>query len=431
MKSLKNILPAFTILFFIVGCSDKDKSVSVLPQNIGLMQQTAKALDNIPLNYRAFPIKIDEATANAVRTCALCTPKYKADILTMLDIKLKDGQRKKAVATVLQDVKYNSHFEINGQNYLTLLLTSVEAQYMSLLDKNPLKILLRSFKDGNMLPLEIVDESSFEKRWDYYEPDHYTSDKEYLLKINADTARNIENGDIVNIKIKGMDNLLAKSVKILESFSLNGDSFVSFNLTPIEAQYLFFAEADKKKIYLSKSLNKEILEWISPAQENVKAALALAEEYIIIEDKLGAADAVSFLRKKYGFTSEEWSDFYKQASFMGLFDKVGEKIAADNKNSAFPSTIPLPVSEPAAEGLFEKAETTASKSTEILDKGENTVMKEARQVSSIERFKIGLRYYNQEDYNKAKEEWEAALELDPNNTDAFFGLKRIEARTSI
>jgi tetratricopeptide (TPR) repeat protein len=340
MKLLKNILLVFTILFFIIGCSGKDKSVSVMPQNIELMQRAAKDLDNIPLRYRAFPIKIDEATAKVIRNCGYCTPEYKADILAMINIKLKDGQREKAVATLLQNVEYNSYFEINGQNYLMLLLSPIEAQYMSLLDKNPVKIILRSFSDDKVFPIEMLSEQLFAMREDGTFASNIN--REYLLKINADTARHIESGDVVNIKIKGDDKPIAKGVKILKFFLLNGDSFASFNVDPMEAQYLFFAEADKKKIYLSKSLNKEFF----------KKSEILPEEEI--------------------------------------------------------------------------AKITVSKRAKVPDKKKDTVTEDARQ-ASLERYKIGIRYYNQGDYNKTKQEWEAALELDPDNTDASLGLKRIGA----
>lgn len=53
------------------------------------------------------------------------------------------------------------------------------------------------------------------------------------------------------------------------------------------------------------------------------------------------------------------------------------------------------------------------------------ITEEARQ-ASIERYKIGIAYFNQGNYDKAKEEWQAALQLNPENSDAALGLRRIE-----
>jgi len=57
------------------------------------------------------------------------------------------------------------------------------------------------------------------------------------------------------------------------------------------------------------------------------------------------------------------------------------------------------------------------------------VSEEARQ-ASIARYKSGLSYFNANDYANAKEEWQAALQLDPENTDAALGIKRIESEYS-
>lgn len=45
---------------------------------------------------------------------------------------------------------------------------------------------------------------------------------------------------------------------------------------------------------------------------------------------------------------------------------------------------------------------------------------------SIEKYKDGLRSYYEGDYEKAKENFQAALELNPENVEALEGLKKIE-----
>ena len=54
------------------------------------------------------------------------------------------------------------------------------------------------------------------------------------------------------------------------------------------------------------------------------------------------------------------------------------------------------------------------------------VTEESRQ-ASIERLKMGIYHYNTGNYGKAKEEWQAALQLWPENIDAALGLKRLAA----
>ncbi|MDR1123993.1 MAG: tetratricopeptide repeat protein [Elusimicrobiota bacterium] len=140
-----------------------------------------------------------------------------------------------------------------------------------------------------------------------------------------------------------------------------------------------------------------------PPEEMAETMTALAEEYRAVSvlylmenlETATAAEASKYaaqvLMEKYGLTSEEWEAFYEEASAEGLFEK-GENYTYDYST--------------------DKALT------------ENTVTEEARQ-ASINRYGIGISYYNQGNYNKAKDEWMAAVELDPNNSDAALGLKRI------
>lgn len=49
---------------------------------------------------------------------------------------------------------------------------------------------------------------------------------------------------------------------------------------------------------------------------------------------------------------------------------------------------------------------------------------------SHESYTEGLKYFQANNYEKAKEKWEEALRLDPGNTDAAAGLDRIEKITA-
>ncbi len=65
--------------------------------------------------------------------------------------------------------------------------------------------------------------------------------------------------------------------------------------------------------------------------------------------------------------------------------------------------------------------------TRTLTDKPGVITEEARQ-ASIEKYKTGLIYYKEGNYEKAKENFEAARQLNPENSDAVLGLKRIEER---
>ena len=48
-----------------------------------------------------------------------------------------------------------------------------------------------------------------------------------------------------------------------------------------------------------------------------------------------------------------------------------------------------------------------------------------------ERYMQGIKYFQETNYDKAREEWLAAAELDPYNQDVQKGLKRVEAVLAI
>jgi tetratricopeptide (TPR) repeat protein len=65
--------------------------------------------------------------------------------------------------------------------------------------------------------------------------------------------------------------------------------------------------------------------------------------------------------------------------------------------------------------------------TKTLTDKPGVITPEVRQ-ASIEKYRAGLIYYTEGNYEKAKENFEAALQLNPENSDAALGLKRIEER---
>lgn len=67
--------------------------------------------------------------------------------------------------------------------------------------------------------------------------------------------------------------------------------------------------------------------------------------------------------------------------------------------------------------------------TATLTQQPGMISEDARQASN-ERYLVGLKYYSDGDYEKAKSEFQAALQLNPENSDAAWGLKNIEAKLS-
>ena len=64
-----------------------------------------------------------------------------------------------------------------------------------------------------------------------------------------------------------------------------------------------------------------------------------------------------------------------------------------------------------------------------LTNNETTISEDARQASNA-KYLVGAKYYAEGDYEKAKEAFQAALNLNPENSDAALGLKNIEAKLS-
>ncbi len=65
----------------------------------------------------------------------------------------------------------------------------------------------------------------------------------------------------------------------------------------------------------------------------------------------------------------------------------------------------------------------------VVEKNPTRVSEAARQ-ASIKHYRFGLAAFSEGNYEKAKEEWKAALNLNPENSDAALGLKRVEEKYS-
>ncbi|MDR0646286.1 MAG: tetratricopeptide repeat protein [Elusimicrobiota bacterium] len=94
-----------------------------------------------------------------------------------------------------------------------------------------------------------------------------------------------------------------------------------------------------------------------------------------------------------------------------------------------PAIVPPPILPPDVDSPEPITIPQGEFPTNILTGQPDHITIEAQQ-ASVERYKAGLAYYNAGDIEKAKEEWQAALRLNPNNSDADIGIKNIDARLS-
>jgi tetratricopeptide (TPR) repeat protein len=69
--------------------------------------------------------------------------------------------------------------------------------------------------------------------------------------------------------------------------------------------------------------------------------------------------------------------------------------------------------------------------TKVITEKDNKYISDEARAASREHFQTGMKYYyNDKDYERAKEEWQIALQLNPENLDAAAGLKKIEEQYS-
>ena len=91
----------------------------------------------------------------------------------------------------------------------------------------------------------------------------------------------------------------------------------------------------------SKPAAEQVSEEEKPIEEksDEEVMLEIAEEYTLIEDDYRkrnpeATDyeevSSNYIKQKYGFTDDEWSNFMTHAKESGLFDQARQKIKGDN-----------------------------------------------------------------------------------------------------
>jgi hypothetical protein len=113
--------------------------------------QSAELYKNdISPGYRGYALRVDAATYE------MAPAETRVDVLATFDLRLKGRDARHIVATLLQDVVVLERFNAEGENYLLLSLSPVEAQYLMLASSWDYKIITRAKGDGRLYPLEFV-----------------------------------------------------------------------------------------------------------------------------------------------------------------------------------------------------------------------------------------------------------------------------------
>jgi len=157
---------------------------------------------------------------------------------------------------------------------------------------------------------------------------------------------------------------------------------------------------------------RDILLLVKNAEKAKNAPVAKATE---------KADTAKKEDKKGSSSNEEIPNVLPVASKTQEKDQTSSSPASipSNKDSSA-ETIPAVTTE--VEGDEFPTQT-------IVEKSPTRVSEAARQ-ASIKRYRYGLAAFSEGNYEKAKEEWQAALNLNPENSDAALGLKRVEEKYS-
>ncbi len=177
---------------------------------------------------------------------------------------------------------------------------------------------------------------------------------------------------------------------------------------------------------------KKVLE-IKPSDS--KAAKLLNEVRAEIEKGYIAAGRKYYSKRKYNNAIASWNKakpFSKSTAYINrLIKRTNDQVkreAREKKRRA--DEAERRKKEEAARRKREAEEKKRNISTPtagpIVDDGRKKRILQENRVAAQHHYLSGLKYFQNSDYEKAKNEWTIAKQLDPENADAQAGLKRIE-----
>jgi len=169
-----------------------------------------------------------------------------------------------------------------------------------------------------------------------------------------------------------------------------------------------------------------------------KAGKLMAEVKLEIENGYLASGKKLYGARKYTAAIEEWDKAKPYTANMSYLNKLISrareqmKLEADDKKRRAAEAARRAQAEEEArareEAARKKAEEEAKRkgvSVEDVVKKPQGVSEENR-LASQQHYLEGLKYFQNSNYEKARDEWTIARQLDPGNADTAAGLKRIE-----
>jgi tetratricopeptide (TPR) repeat protein len=177
---------------------------------------------------------------------------------------------------------------------------------------------------------------------------------------------------------------------------------------------------------------KKVLE-IKPS--DTKAAKLLNEVRTEIEKGYIAAGRKHYSKRKYDSAIASWNKAKPYSKSVSYINKLIKRTNDQVKREAREKKRRL---EEAARRKKETADRkkreaeerkrniSTPKSGPIVDDGRKKRILQENRIAAQHHYLSGLKYFQNSDYEKAKNEWTIAKQLDPENADAQAGLKRIE-----
>lgn len=187
----------------------------------------------------------------------------------------------------------------------------------------------------------------------------------------------------------------------------------------------YYAE---KKLLSTWATLKKVLE-IKPS--DAKAAKLLEEVRAEIEKGYIAAGRKYYSRRKYDSAIAMWKKAKPYASSVSYINKLIARTRQQIKREEEEKKrMKAEAERKRLEEERKRKEAEAKKKQEEITEGPITEKPEgvsqANRISSQKHYLEGLKYFQNSNYQKARNKWTIAKQLDPENADAQMGLKRIE-----
>ncbi|MCK5106890.1 MAG: hypothetical protein KAQ76_04945 [Elusimicrobiales bacterium] len=186
------------------------------------------------------------------------------------------------------------------------------------------------------------------------------------------------------------------------------------------------------KLLSTHSELKKVLE-IKPSDS--KAAKLLNEVRAEIEKGYIAAGRKHYSKRQYDSAIASWNKakpYSESVSYINrLIKRTNDQIKREAQEKKRKAEEAARRKKEEAERKKREAEEkkrsfSTPKSGPIVDDGRKKRILQESRVAAQHHYLAGLKYFQNSDYEKAKNEWIIAKQLDPENADAQAGLKRIE-----